>query len=249
MSPRFRTRCLEPKKGVPVMYENIKRVFFDSGKVLVHPSSGNWYFTDRYFDYCKKNDIKHHPFITNLIMPFAIKYLESETEILDIDYEYAVFTRFYKMFFFYYPGRVKDELANVCADSKVVDTNRYLLYDDVLATIEALSGKYKLGLISDAWPSLVSVYEANKLHSSFSPFIISSIYGCVKKDGALFKVALSQIDEKPNECLFIDDSRINCIQAKRLGMEAILLNREDATTDSYISTIHDLGRLKELLPL
>ena len=67
------------------------------------------------------------------------------------------------------------------------DGERYRLknpvfYDDALAVIPELKGKYKLAIVSDAWPSLLDVYEENNMTSYFDSIILSSFIGASKPD-------------------------------------------------------------------
>ena len=92
-------------------------------------------------------------------------------------------------------------------------------------SIRRLKFKYDLGIISDAWPSLMSVYANKKMLSHFKPFIISSMYGCTKAGFDLFRFALANVAEHAEECLFVDDSYGNCKRARKLGMQVLILNR------------------------
>jgi len=204
----------------------IQQIFFDSGMVLTYPKSGQWFYPECYFEFCKNNKLPLMDKILQENFKNAYVFLSSHSKIVDIPTEVAIFTDFYKILFANVPGKDSMELIEKCVYGKVKDCNKYLFYDDVAYEISLLLEKYKLGIISDAWPSLLSVYKSNNLDKIFSPFIISSIEGCTKESIDLFHIAISKSDVKPEHCLFIDDSVNNCIKAKEMGMKPIVLSRD-----------------------
>jgi putative hydrolase of the HAD superfamily len=54
---------------------------------------------------------------------------------------------------------------------------------------------------------------------------MSSIYGSYKAEKILFKIAIEQMNIKPHEAVFIDDSESNLIAAEEFGMMPILIDR------------------------
>ena len=107
-----------------------------------------------------------------------------------------------------------------------------------------LSKNYKLGIITDAWPSIRNVYKTEMMDTYFDPFIISSIYGVTKSEIGLFYRALKGIEEKPEECIFVDDSMENCKIAQELGMNVLVLKRNEAEHEEKGMKV--IGNLREL---
>lgn len=91
-----------------------------------------------------------------------------------------------------------------------------------------MSKSYKLGIVSDAWPSLEDVYTHAGLREYFSTFILSSVIGVRKPDLRMFEAALNDLGVTPREVVFVDDHRENCDSARRLGMGTVLLCRDGA---------------------
>ena len=207
------------------MFENVRRLFFDSGMVLVYPRSGEWFYPDAYNAYCAKHGLPKKSFTQNLNFPRAYARLTGIEKIENEDEELRAFAEFYKVLFHKIPGKDNQELTDLCAWSSVKDHGKYAFYDDVEESIKRLECKYDLGIISDAWPSLMSVYRNKNMLSHFKPFIISSMYGCTKSGYDLFRFALANVAEHAEECLFIDDSYGNCKRARKLGMQVLVLNR------------------------
>jgi len=211
--------------------KQVKRIFFDSGMILVYPKSGHWFYPQVYKDYCKSNNLPESTFLQKVNYRKAYKYLDSVKTVRTLHDEEFLYQNFYKHLFHGIHGKDNKELIDMCTNAKVYDKEKYAFYDDVENTIATLYDKYKLGIISDAWPSLLSVYENKKMDRYFTPFIISSMNGCTKESHELFNIALSQISETPEECLFVDDSYGNCKRATEVGMNAVILNRNKYERD------------------
>ena len=227
--------------------ENIKRIFFDSGMVLVYPKSGQWFFPNCYFEYCKENDLEIADQKLNENYQIAYKNLSSKNLIINEEQEEQAFREFYKSLFSGIEGKDNIELIEKCTAGKVKDYAKYVFYEDVRSEIPKLGNRYRIGIISDAWPSLLNVYRKNDMLNYFDPFVISSMKGFTKETEKLFLIAMSEINEKPEECLFIDDSYGNCVRAQEIGMKSIMLNRNKYQTDKgnikAISTLVELSTL------
>ena len=52
----------------------------------------------------------------------------------------------------------------------------YQLFEDSIPTLEALRGKYKLGVISDTWPSIVPVLEEFGLPGYFDTLTVFFVF-------------------------------------------------------------------------
>jgi putative hydrolase of the HAD superfamily len=207
------------------MFENIKRIFFDSGMVLVFPKSGEWFYPLQYKEYCRDHSLPEKSIHQNFNYQKAFYSLSSKIEIKNEDEEYSAFFEFYSILFHNLKGKDNTDLIKLCADSIVRDYSKCLFYDDVVESVQKLNCKYELGIISDAWPSLKSVYRVNNMLKYFKPFVISSIYGCTKQGYDLFRFALANAAQQPEECLFIDDLYANCKRARKMGMQVLVLNR------------------------
>ena len=100
-----------------------------------------------------------------------------------------------------------------------------MFFDDVFSVIPRLKLKYKLAIVSDAWPSLKDVYEEKELFTYFDSFVISSILGITKPNEKMFQAAINEIGVKPQETIFIDDNINNCERAMKLGIKAVFICR------------------------
>ena len=102
-----------------------------------------------------------------------------------------------------------------------------------------------LGVASDTWPSLERVFINKNLKQYFSTFIMSSVYGFYKAEKTLFKIAIEELNIKPKEAIFVDDSELNLVAAEEFGMIPILIDRYD--TQNLNSKYPIIRSLKELI--
>lgn len=77
---------------------------------------------------------------------------------------------------------------------------------------------------------------------------MSSLIGVIKPNELMFNTALSELNIKPEESLFIDDSIKNIEGASKLGIQTILMIRdENYKHDTDHLLIHNLNDLLALL--
>lgn len=136
------------------------------------------------------------------------------------------------------------------AKDNIYNDDKFLFFHDVEPSLNLLNEKYKLGVVSDTWPSLKRVFINKGLMKYFSVFIISSIYGSYKTEKLLFKIALEKINLKPSEVIFVDDSEVNLIAAEEFGLMTVLIDRyEKNGLKSRFPVIRSLGELSEALKI
>jgi len=87
--------------------------------------------------------------------------------------------------------------------------------------IRSLRGKYKTGLISNAWGDLRDFIVREKFDDAFDKMIISAEVGAMKPEARIFQIALEQFGVSPNEAVFIDDFLINIEGCEKVGMKGI----------------------------
>ncbi|MBR2418711.1 MAG: HAD-IA family hydrolase [Clostridia bacterium] len=206
---------------------NIKAILFDSGRVLNGPVTGHWFITPNFWEYVNK-DVFDSLDKSKIASAFAEadKYIITQKLMTTKDEEYKHFIKFYEIFSLRLPElQLYSETIENIARDLVFNPEKYVFYDDALSVIPELKDKCKLAIVSDAWPSLLDVYEENNMTSYFDSIVISSFLGTSKPDSKMYNTALEELDVKPEEAIFIDDSLKNCIGAIEVGINAVLLCR------------------------
>ena len=107
----------------------------------------------------------------------------------------------------------------------------------LLEYIRSLRGKYKIGLISNAWGDLRDFIIREKFDDAFDNLIISAEVGAAKPDPKIFQIALEQFGVSPSEAIFVDDFLINVEGCEKVGMKGIHFKDPETA----------LGQLKKLL--
>ena len=206
----------------------IKAVLFDSGRVLNGPVTGHWFITPNFWDYVDKAVFES---IESSKIHFAFRkadeYINTQKLIITKEFELECFIKFYEVFSNSLPElKLTNDKINLIANDLVYNPEKYVFYDDALKVIPELSKRYKLGIVSDAWPSLLDVYDKNNVTQYFGSIIISSIIGASKPDSTMYVTALKELDTSPDEAIFIDDSLKNCLGAEAVGIQSYWLCRD-----------------------
>ena len=91
----------------------------------------------------------------------------------------------------------------------------------LLDYLRSLRGKYKTGLISNAWGDLRDFIVREKFEDAFDKMIISAEVGAMKPEAKIFQIALEQFGVRPNEAVFVDDFYVNIEGCEKVGMKGI----------------------------
>lgn len=211
-----------------IEFNNIKAILFDSGRTLNIPRTGHWFITPNFFEIVNTSKFKYKQRLLNRGMRKACSYVNKIRLVKTEEEEFQMFKEFYKIVLeeSNYPN-IEDQILCALAEDNVYNDEKFLFFDDVEPSLLKLSENYKLGIVSDTWPSLERVFINKGLKKYFSTFIMSSIYGSYKSEKVLFKIALEELNVKPHEAIFVDDSEINLIAAEEFGMVPILIDRYD----------------------
>lgn len=224
----------------------IKAILFDSGRVLNGPVSGHWFIPPNFFKYVDKKTFESIP-ASNRKEAFnrAGNYINKQKFIFTEEEEYKHFVEYYRILSEQLPRlQLKDSDAKAIAKDMVYNYDKYSFYEDVIRLIPELSKKYKLAVVTDAWPSLEKVFEKADLRKYFSSFVISSIKGVTKPNELMYNTALYELDVLPEETIFIDDHAKNCDGASSLGIKPVVLcrNLKEYIYNKLVNTNYDVIR-------
>lgn len=224
----------------------IKAILFDSGRVLNGPVSGHWFIPPNFFKYVDKKTFESIP-ASNRKEAFnrAGNYINKQKCIFTEEEEYKHFVEYYRILSEQLPRlQLKDSDAKAIAKDMVYNYDKYSFYKDAIRLIPELSKKYKLAVVTDAWPSLEKVFEKAELRKYFSSFVISSIKGVTKPNELMYNTALYELDVLPEETIFIDDHAKNCDGAMRLGIKPVVLcrNLKEYIYNKLVCTNYDVIR-------
>jgi putative hydrolase of the HAD superfamily len=114
---------------------------------------------------------------------------------------------------------------------KLVDECNYTrwlaAYPEVHHVLGRLRGRFQLGVISNAPPSLPEGLEYLELATYFNTIVVSALVGVQKPAPAIFQIALDRLGVAAAESFFVDDIEENVAAATALGLTAALIDRDD----------------------
>ena len=225
----------------------IKNIFLDAGYTLVYDKSIiGWFYPVNFFDFCSKETfLKVEKSEENKkIFAKGYQYLDDNHFLKDENAEYDVFLDFYKMIFSPFPElEIDEEKIKEIAKSIVFDYTKLNLYDDVIIMLEKWKNDgYKLGVISDTFPSLANCFKTLSIYDYFDVFVMSSDYGIFKPHEKMYLSALNPLNAKGEESIFVDDGVENLDGAAKLGVNPVQIAR----SNNKIAT--DFDRLSKKYP-
>jgi putative hydrolase of the HAD superfamily len=127
---------------------------------------------------------------------------------------------------------------------------RLRLYPQVQETLDQLRTHYRMAVVSDAQSAYaVPELRAMGILDYFNPIIVSGDYGYRKPDPRLFQKALDALQVRSEQALFIgNDLYHDIFGAQQVGMKAILVSSEQATTSNQsIVPNYTISRFGELI--
>jgi len=129
---------------------------------------------------------------------------------------------------------------------KAAELERVRLYQDVIPTINALKSRGIKTAILTTIPSwrFKHILEANSVKIDF--ICTAKEAEAVKPNPKIYQTVLKRLQVKPNEALMVgDDPKTDVIPAKKMGMKAVMLCREEKKKVEEAN--HVIASLTELL--
>jgi len=227
----------------------ITTILLDYGNVLGYPASGNWFLTPN----TRKtvgtaNFARLNANADKLADAFAVakRYLDDNHRLTTEAEEYAQFTEFYHRLAAGLGVRLSVEICETLSHEHVYSDVSQLLYPDVLPAVRALKEQYKVGILSDTWPSLRRRLTNAGITPHLDALVMSCDHGITKENTRLFEIAVEQIGETAESILFVDDTEANLQNAKAVGMRPVLMDRDGKAQSSKFPIIRNLAEIAVL---
>ncbi|MBO2516104.1 MAG: hypothetical protein CW338_02335 [Clostridiales bacterium] len=221
-----------------------KVIFFDVGNTLDRPASGNWMFTRRFlelagerFRSCTRERVVQ-------AWNEGLRYLADNHLIRDTGEECDRFVRYYTILSDRLDLGFTAENTLEIARDRAFNMDNYILYPDTKRVLTGLSGSFRMGIISDTWPSIEQQLTALGIRQFFSFTTYSFELGVFKPDPRMFEDALSRCGCPAEETVFIDDGPRNVEGAAKLGITPVLIAADgDPGEDVPYTKIRSLSEL------
>ena len=221
----------------------IKGIFFDLGWTLIAPRSGNWMLSNFAARYFPREGLEE-------ARKAGMDYMDTHHLLSTMEEEHALFQEYYTMLAKALPEReIRDADIKAITDDHVYNADNSYVFEDAISTLEALKGKYKLGVLSDTWPSIVPKLKAYGLYDYFDCFTFSYELGVYKPNPQMYEDALSKMGLPPEQTIFIDDFTGNLEGAQAAGIQPVLIQaKPDADDTDKMPKIKKVSELLEILP-
>ena len=234
-----------------LLRQPIKGIFFDLGWTLVYPPSGDWEFTQpaqKLFNWEVYQSLPKER--TAAVRKEANDYLEAHHHISTLEEEYDRMLQYFTIVAQKLPelGATRQDIEATALEKVYQSQHTYNLMEDAIPTLEALKGRYKLGIISDTWPSIVPVLERFGILPYFDAITYSFQLGCFKPNPRMFQDALSKMGLPAQECVFIDDVARNLEGAAKVGIQPVQI-RVKPDADPCPQGMASIGKISGILEL
>ena len=136
--------------------------------------------------------------------------------------------------------RLGFETAEVAADFVREFYTHDWLYEETLAAVRALRGRYAVGLLSNAFPGQEEWIQEQygiDVHAEFDVYVNSAYVGLRKPDPPIYELVLERLGAEPEQAVFLDDGLRNVDAARAIGMNSI----------QFLDQETSLGELEALL--
>ncbi len=130
------------------------------------------------------------------------------------------------------------ELVGTTAAKVRAETTQYARNQELLNFAEELSSEYKVSVLTNVSRDTIGhFFSSDEQKNMFDDMVISSEVGMVKPDPEIFALAARRLALRPQECIFIDDTAINCQAAAESGIKAVV----------YLGNKHTIKTVKTLI--
>ena len=231
-------------------HPQIRGLLLDSGDTLVTPKGGSWFPHPNFRRILAEHGIKGLAWERlDQALQEGGEYLDNNHHVLTEGEERAQFKRYYEILLRSLgladpPNELTKELGDVSVDDIRIEP---------FPETRRMLGRFRhrglrLGILSNAWPSLEDKYRRLGLREFFEVFIISSQIGCCKPDERIFRAALDGMMLPPETIAFVDDYPPYVQKAADLHMQGIVIARDNAgCLDSNLECVENLEQLEAAL--
>ena len=224
---------------------DVRALLLDAGGVLVYPTYGSWLKTKDYDHIMEKylRDIppEKHWHAVGLAAQKYNDAAQISTEEEEVCRDRAFFTLCYRETL---GLPITDAELDALAYGRGADPDRFSFYEDALPALKYFHERYKLALVSDTTPLLITFFKKYDALQYFDALSVSYEHGVLKPAPVMYTAALERLGERvdglgvaldrrgvedlgvaPEEALFIDDLEKNLDGAASFGIRTVKMER------------------------
>ncbi|MBO7703822.1 MAG: HAD-IA family hydrolase [Solobacterium sp.] len=185
----------------------INGVFFDLGWTLEKPADDDWTLTPCFFSYVPKEKFYSiDSCVRTQAMNRAMEPLIKDHHMTSLEEEYQRFIQYYRDLNSFLSLDLGDFETEAIAYDHTWNFSNYIVFDSTKQTILTLKEHgYKIGIISDTWPSTVPQQKEAGLLDLYDHTVLSFDLGVVKPDPLMYTTALEGLGLPGEETVYVDD--------------------------------------------
>ncbi len=224
----------------------IRAVVFDAGYTLLRPCMDEWFFPPRFFEFVDRTAFG------SLTKQEYDRAFGAGYDYLDVihdrvrteEEELSQFEGFFAAFSREVPClNMTPEICRALAWDHTYNDEKFVFYDDVKESLARLGKTYRLGVLSDTWPSLHRIFSNYGIRDCFEAFVLSCDVGVFKPDPMIYEVLIQKLALPPHQIVFVDDVVKNLEGAKKAGIRPVQILRKDFPRGDF-PVVKDLGELE-----
>lgn len=116
---------------------------------------------------------------------------------------------------------------------KIID--KYERFESLWKLLPELRKKYKLAIINNG--TALTLPKLKKIHlveENFDLFVSSAIEGVRKPNKEIFLLTTQKLEVEPEECLFMDDTKLNIEGGEEVGVKTIWWEDKNIGFDKFL---------------
>jgi putative hydrolase of the HAD superfamily len=223
----------------------VQAVLFDSGDTLLTPIGGTWWPPPALLRVLDEVSPRVEQTRLAAALDREMHFLDTHHHLQTEDEEIAQFKEYNAIVLSELGVRVSEGTMEELVRASVVGQEPFADTQNALEEIRSIG--IRLGIVSNAWPSLERTYRVLGLREFFDVFVISAKLGCRKPDERIYRAAIEEIGIEPSLLLFVDDDAEYVRAAERLGMRGVVMCRYSAKshTANAVSSLAELMTIIE----
>ena len=205
----------------------MKHLIFDCGGVLVYPRLGEWNlpFGAAQILGERAADLYGSKYLT--VHRQCLGWLDEARLVPDVEEERRLRLEYIRALDAGMGWRLTPQEQRRMADDFTDNIHRYGFFDDVTPWLTRWKQRYRLGMLSDAMPSILKFLEEYGILDLFDGTVISTQLGVIKPDRRMYEAMLGALGADPGDCLFVDDRVCNLMGAQAVGIRGVQMARAE----------------------
>ena len=230
-------------------FQSLEYIFLDVGYTLCYPKSGDWWYTSLFIKLADGPSFKEiSDDRKNTALAKADEYLISNHTLKTQKEEYKQNIEVYSIIANNMPelSLSSDDIEMIAYD-RAYNMKNYVFYDGVKELVAWLSSHFKVGVISDAWPSTVNMLKYAGLWDYLDTCTLSCDIGIRKPHPEIYEKAIADAKIDPRKTIYVDDIESNLVPAYNMGIHPVKIRTVDKSNSRFdvIDSITDLKHFIE----